>query len=450
MTQRVAVVGGGITGLAAAYELGRLAPEVEVVVHEAADRPGGKVRTTAFAGRPVDEGADAFLARVPWAVELCRELGLAADLVTPAQRSAYVFCDGALRRLPPGLVLGVPTDLEAVAASGIVPGPVTARPAPAPLAPGADITIGALVRQQLGDDVLERLVDPLLGGINAGDCDRLSARAAAPRLADAAERSADLVGALRSQRPSDPGTPLFYAPRGGMGALVDALLAALAAHGARVCTGSPVIDLGALDADAVVVAIPAYRAAPLVARAGAGAAGDRLASMPYASVALVTLAYPADAVDRALDASGFLVPRTEGLLVTAVSWATSKWPHLRPDDGRVIVRASAGRLGDERIASLDDRALVDAVHTVLTSTMAVTTHPDEVRVSRWERSFPQYQRGHLDLVDEIESDVSERLPRVVLAGAAFRGLGVPACIRHGRRGARTAVRALGTVSGAAS
>ncbi|MGQ0615930.1 MAG: protoporphyrinogen oxidase [Acidimicrobiia bacterium] len=449
MTRRVAVVGGGVTGLAAAYELGRLAPDVEVVVHEAAGRVGGKVRTTAFAGRPVDEGADAFLARLPWAVDLCRELGLAGDLVTPARRSAYVFCDGALRRLPSGLVLGVPTDLEAVAASGIVPGPVAARPAPAPLAPGADITIGALVRQQLGDDVLERLVDPLLGGINAGDCDRLSARAAAPRLAEAAERSADLVGALRAELPSDPAAPLFYAPRGGMGALVHALVGALAAAGARVCTGSPVVDLGALDADAVVVALPAHLAAPLAARAGARSAADRLASVPYASVAVVTLAYSAEAVDRALDASGFLVPRTEGMLVTAVSWATSKWPHLTPDDGRVIVRASAGRLGDERIAGLDDRALVDAVHRELTATMDVTTRPDEVRVSRWDRSFPQYGLGHLDLVDEVESDVAEQLPTVVLAGAAFRGLGVPACIRDGRRGARAAVRALGTVTGPA-
>src|SRR3954469_7193811 len=160
MTQRIAVVGGGITGLAAAYELRALAPDAEIVVYEATDRVGGKVATTTFAGRAIGEGADAFLARVPWGLELCRELGIATQLVSPAQQSAYVWFGGALRRLPAGLVLGVPTDFDAVAASGIVNDPIVVRPSAAPLPGDADVAVGALVRAQLGDAVFERLVDP--------------------------------------------------------------------------------------------------------------------------------------------------------------------------------------------------------------------------------------------------------------------------------------------------
>src|SRR5260221_4058215 len=162
----------------------------------------------------MDEGADAFLARVPWGLELCRELGIEGQLVSPAQPSAYVWFDGALRRLPAGLVLGVPTDLDAVAASGIVTEPIVVRPAAASLAADSDVAVGRLVRAQLGDAVFERLVDPLLGGINAGDGDRLSLRAAAPQLAAAAERDRDLVAALRAQPPAAPG-PGFYSPVGG-------------------------------------------------------------------------------------------------------------------------------------------------------------------------------------------------------------------------------------------
>jgi len=430
--RRVAVVGGGITGLAAAYELRAQAPDAEIVVFEAADRLGGKIATRTFAGRAIDEGADAFLARVPWGLELCRELGIDTELVSPAQQSAYVWFDGALRRLPAGLVLGVPTDLEAVAASGIVAEPIVVRPASEPLAPDADIAVGALVRAQLGDAVFERLVDPLLGGINAGDGDRLSLRAAAPQLAAAAERDRDLVAALRAQPPAAPG-PVFYAPVGGMGAIVDALVDALTANGVELRRDTPVDDLGALAADMVVVTVPASRAADLV-RSSAPSAATLLDGIAYASVVLVTMAYPNAAIARPLDASGFLVPRTEGLLMTASSWSSSKWAHLAGDES-TVVRVSAGRFGDERAVSLDDAALVNALVDEVAGTTDIAGEPIEVRVHRWPRSFPQYEPGHLERVAEIERAMADSLPHVVLAGAALRGLGVPACIRQGREAA---------------
>ena len=434
---RYTVVGGGISGLAAAYELRGLAPEAEIVVLEATDRFGGKVQTTDFAGRAIDTAADAFLARVPWGVELCRELKLEGQLVSPAEQSAFVWFDGELRRLPAGLVLGVPTDFDALQASGIVPDRITVHPAEAPLAPDEDIAVGALIRGQLGDAVFERLVDPLLGGINAGDGDRLSTRAAAPQLADAASRDRDLVAALRAAQPSAAPGPVFYSPVGGMGAIVDALVGSLTTGGVELRANAPVDDLASVDADATVVAVPAFAASELL-RSVAPKASELLADIDYASVALVTLAYPNEGITRPLDASGFLVPRTEGLLMTATSWSSSKWAHLA-DGATTLLRVSTGRLGDDRPAALDDDALVRALLPEIEQTSGLRGEPLEVAVHRWPRSFPQYAPGHLDRVDDIDRALSAAAPHVALAGAAMRGLGVPACIRQGREAARALV-----------
>jgi oxygen-dependent protoporphyrinogen oxidase len=431
---RIAVVGGGITGLAAAYEARALAPDAEIVVYEATDRVGGKVGTTTFAGRLVDTGADAFLARVPWALDLCRELRIESQLVSPAQTSAYVWVGGALRQLPTGLVLGVPTDLNALRASGIVPETVVVRPSRAPLGAHEDAAVGAIVRAQLGDSVFERLVDPLLGGINAGDGDRLSIRAAAPQLAAAAQRSGDLVAALRHE-PAPPAGPVFLAPVGGMGAIVDALVEALGELHVDIRRGESVDDIGSVDADGMVLAIPAYRAAALL-RDEAPAAARGLAAIAYASVALVTLEYPTSACARPLDASGFLVPRGEGLVMTATSWSSSKWAHLA-DGNSVVIRVSAGRFGDERVNALDDDELVRALVEEVGFTSELAGDPSAVRVERWPMSFPQYEPGHLDRVATIEAALAATRPGVVLAGAALRGIGVPACIRQGREAARS-------------
>jgi oxygen-dependent protoporphyrinogen oxidase len=370
---------------------------------------------------------------VPWGLDLCRELGIETTLVSPATSKAYVWWDGELRSLPPGLVLGVPTDLDAVTSTGIIDEPVVAHPAGAPLAPDADISVGALVRAQLGDAVFERLVDPLLGGINAGDGDRLSLRAAAPQIAAAAERNRDLVAGLRDAPPTAPG-PVFYAPRDGMGALVDALTAWLRGQRVELRTGSASTVEEALgDADAVIVAVPAYAGSNAIAPIAPKTARE-LATIEYSSVALVTMAFDRSEIHRVLDGSGFLVPRTTGLLLSACSWASSKWSHLDEGD-TVLVRASTGRLGDERFAAMDDDALVTTLLDELATTSAITGAPREIRIKRWMQSFPQYEPEHLDLVDRIERQLAEEAPNVVVTGAALRGLGVPACIRQGREAA---------------
>jgi oxygen-dependent protoporphyrinogen oxidase len=453
----VVVVGGGITGLTAARTLALAGATVTLVEPE---HVGGKLRGSPFAGMVLDEAADAFLARVPDAVELCSELGLEADLVAPAARRAYVWSRGELRLLPQGQVLGVPTDLDELAASGILSTEGVARARQELSIPMAasdsDVTIGELVRGRLGDEVHERLVDPLVGGINAGDTDRLSLAATVPQLHAAAHSGAgSLIEACRVQRQAvaDPSAPVFLAPRGGMGVLAEAVSEDVSARGVQVVAGRAVglererggwrvaLEGGqALRADGVLIATPAGAAAGLVTPHAPSAAAV-LAAIPYASVAMVTIAVPRAAIERELEGSGYLVPRVEHRTITACSWATSKWPHLSDGD-TVVLRVSVGRDGDDAALALADEALVAAVLADLADTMALRGSPTEVRVTRWPASLPQYRPGHLERIDTLEADLSARAPSVVVTGAALRGLGVPACIRQGTAAAGRLLAAL--------
>lgn len=448
--EALVVVGGGIAGLVAARDLALAGARVTLVEP---DRLGGKLRSSAFAGVELDEAADAFLARVPGGLELCRELGLDGDLVSPAARRGFVWSHGALRELPQGQVMGVPTELEELAATGIVSAAGVERARQdltTPLVvPDEDVAIGALMRTRLGDEVVDRLIDPLVGGINAGDTDRLSLRASVPQL-EAAVRSGapSLIEACRIQRAAatDPNAPVFFAPRGGMAALAAATLEDATQRGVEVVAGRAVglerehggwrvaLEGGrALAADGVLLAAPAGVAAGLL-RPHAPETAAVLAAIPYASVAMISVAVDRAGVDRDLDGSGYLVPRVEGRTITACSWATSKWPHLSVEDN-VILRVSVGRDGDDAALSLSDAALIEAVLADLADTMALRGAPSEVRVTRWPSSLPQYRPGHLDRVAAMEGGLAAAAPTVVVTGASLRGIGVPACIRQGRAAA---------------
>jgi oxygen-dependent protoporphyrinogen oxidase len=447
---KVTVVGGGISGLVTAYRLASAG--ADVTVREAEGRLGGKIDTTPFAGLPaVDTGADAFLVRVPHAVELCHELGFGDELIAPATGSAYIWSRGALRRIPLPNFLGVPLDGESLAASGIV-GEGAADAIAADLArtvdagmPDGDESVGSLVRRRLGDEVLERLVDPLLGGIYAGDADRLSLDAGAPQLAAAARADASLVRALREvrARAAASDAPVFLAPPDGMSRVIRELEARL---GDRVVRGEPVESIerdgdgyrvDGSAADAVVLATPAFVSARLL-RQVAPRTAELAAAIEYAGVVLVTFAFARDAIDRELDASGFLVPKVEHMLLTACSWSSTKWAHLGAGS-HVVVRASAGHFGNEHALALDDDVLVQAMLDELGETMAVRGEPAEVRISRWPRAFPQYTPGHNDRVAALEASLVSEARGVFVTGAAYRGIGIPACVGAANDTARRAL-----------
>jgi oxygen-dependent protoporphyrinogen oxidase len=428
---KVAVVGGGIAGLAAAYDLAKGGDEV--VVHEATERVGGKLRTEPFAGGVLDAAPDAFLARRPEAVQLCEELGLRDELEPPARGNSYLWSRGALRPVPKGQVLGVPTDFKALRASGVLSTLGLVRAALEPWLPGtplgADETVGDVIRRRYGAETAARLVDPLIGGINAGHTDRLSIDCVAPQIAAAARRGRSLTAALRALPAPAPG-PVFFTLPGGMERLVGALVGAIEGMGGEVRAGSAVSSLDELDADAVVLAVPAFAAAPLLAPRAPDVARV-LADIEYSSVTLVALAYPDGAVDRPLDASGFLVPRPEGMLMTACSWSSSKWSHLAAP-GRFLLRVSAGRVGDDRAEAMTDDAVVARLRDELRTTMGLHGEPIDVAVHRWPRAFPQYAPGHLTRMAEAQAALPEGL---ALAGAMLGGVGIPACIATGRSAA---------------
>ena len=438
----VAVIGGGITGLAAAWFVRETA---DVTVFEATARVGGKIRTSDFGGRPIDEGADAFITRTPDGVDRARELGLGDELVAPAAGQASLWARGRLRPLPPN-VLGVPTDLVALARSGILPPAAVARAALDLVLPrravNGDRAVSDVIGGRLGRGAAIGLVDPLLGGIHAGHTDSLSIDAVAPQLAAAARRHRSLVLGLGAERtrPAGAGGPVFLTPRSGVGQLVERLADKLAGtiEHTRVDRIEPAPGGGWQVAgrtfDGVVLAVPAPSAAALVGTRSSRAAAE-LRTITHSSVVLVTMAYAAAAVpaDR-YAGSGFLVPRPEGRLMTACTFGSNKWPHWSGADTRVV-RVSAGRTGDERAFELTDGRLVDALHRELTEAIGVTARPLEVRVSRWPDAFAQYGPGHLDRVERIERALAADMPGVVVAGGAYRGVGIPACIASARRAA---------------
>lgn len=436
---RVLVVGGGITGLTTAYRLAD-SGHVSVTLREADHRLGGKIRTTAFAGLPaVDEGADAFLLRVPDAIGLAEQLGLAGDLTHPTGARAAVWHDG-LHAIPDGLVLGVPGSVTALARSRLLSRRGKARAALEPLLPRTPVdhdAIGPLVRARFGDEVHERLVDALVGSIYAADTDHFSLDAV-PQLASLARHHRSLLlGGRRMRRDAGAATasgPIFAAPRGGTAALVDALTDALAGLDVAVRTGSPV---GLIEADGgawrvddeafdrVVLATPARTTAPLVA-AVAPAAAELLGATDHADVILVTLAIPGDEWPTRLHGrSGYLVPKPDQRRVTAASFGSQKWAHWQPDDGRQVLRVSLGRDGLP-VGHLDDDTVLTSVIDEVGHHLGLELRPDEVRISRWPAAFPQYRPHHADRVARLERSLPAGLH---VAGASHHGIGIPACVR---------------------
>jgi len=494
----VAVVGGGMAGLAAAWELALTAePGTRIVVLEAGGRPGGKVRSAVFAGRTVDVAADAFLARRPEATGLCDELGLADARVAPGASGASLWVRGKLRAMPDGLSLGVPTRAWPTVRSGIL-GPRGVLRAGLDLVTPhrgdpldtSDRSVGDIVGSRLGHEVVERLVDPLVGGIHAGGVEDLSAQSTFPPLLAAARRSGSLIRALRHPPtpgptpgptpPAAPGEappPVFWSLDGGTARLPAELATALAARGVAIHTGVAVESmdrrasdgsgatwrlglagdaagvagavggpdgLGALDVDAVVLAVPAGQAAGLL-RDHAPRAASILAGIEYASVTVVTLSLPTGTVRSALDGTGFLVPRTSLIggrpaFITGCTYLDRKWPGLaRPDDD--LLRLSVGRYGDHRADTLDDAELVAAVVAELAEVHDLSGGPRQSLVTRWDGAFPQYRPGHLTRTSTVEQAVAA-LPGVAVAGAAYRGVGIPAVVGSGRAAARAVLESL--------
>jgi oxygen-dependent protoporphyrinogen oxidase len=454
VSSRVAVVGGGISGLAAAYRLRTLlGPAAEIVLIEGSRRLGGALRTVELGGVALDVGAEAFLMRRPEAVGLVEELGLGGQLTYPTPAAPTVRAGGRTVALPTRTMLGLPGAAADVA--GLLSAQGVARVAAEPTMPlcwepGQDAAVGMLLRERAGDELVDRLVDPLLGGVYAGRADALGLRATLPAVATALDRGAGslLAAASAALVPGQPSgrlppggpSPVFGTLRGGLSVLVDALVAAAAV---RPLLGLPVrglartpggwrLALGSagqaayVDVDAVLLAVPAPALRRLLADPlpAASAAAGRV---EVASSAVVGLALPLAAARAALpEASGVLVAAAEPLSVKAFTFSGRKWAHARSEQV-LLVRASLGRHGEARVLHRDDAELLDAVRADLAALTGITAMPVATVVIRWGGGLPQYAPGHLDTVAALERDVTGSAGLAV-AGATLHGIGVPACI----------------------
>ena len=455
---KLVVVGGGIAGLAAAHRLATIAPDAELTVIERDERLGGKLVTERGEGYVVEGAADSFLSRKPRGIGLVEELGFAGTLVgrRPEHARSFVRRDGELHPLPEGLTGMIPTDLAALEKSALLSpegrvrlaAEVEVPPEPA----GGDESIASFVSRRFGAEAYERLVEPLLTGIYGGDGAQLSIQATFPNLRALELEHGSLLRGLRTQLQPSGDYPPFVSFRDGMGALVDALAAELA--GARVDTGRAAtavrrrssgweVELDGtevLDADGLVLAVPAFDVAALLAELDADLAGE-LSAIPYASSAIVTLAYPADA--HRLDGYGYLVPRAEGSDVLACTWSSSKWKGRAPA-GRSLIRVYLGRFGERDVTADFDEELLALSRREL-RVLEIEAEPERTWIHRWPRGMPQYVLGHLERVERIASAL-ERHPGLGLAGAAYRGVGIPDCIHSGEEAARSVARALAGAS----
>ncbi|MFE6779756.1 protoporphyrinogen oxidase [Streptomyces sp. NPDC057702] len=445
---RVVVIGGGISGLAAAHRL--VDGGARVTVLEASGRLGGKLYAGRIAGVPVDLGAESMLARRPEAVDLARAVGLADQLCPPAAAAAGLYTRGALRPMPAGHLMGVPGDLAPLAASGVLTDAGLARvregATPPPLEAGEDVGIGEYVAARLGREVVDRLVEPLLGGVYAGDAYRISLRAAVPQLHEAARTPGPLTESVRGllrRAAAGPaaGGPVFLGIEGGVGRLPLAVAEVVRARGGDVRTHAPVRALtragagwrvvteggAALSADAVVLALPAPAAARLLAAEAPAAATD-LAGVEYASMALVTMAFRRAEVAALPPGRGFLVPSVDGLTIKASTFSSNKWGWVDAGDPDLFVlRTSVGRHGAEADLEREDADLVERSLTDLRTTVGLTARPVASRVERWAGGLPQYPVGHLDRVARVREQVA-KLPGLRVCGAVYDGVGIPACV----------------------
>jgi oxygen-dependent protoporphyrinogen oxidase len=482
MSKRIAIVGGGITGLAAAYHLKRRAQkerlDVSCVLFERDSRLGGKIRTHREGGFVMEEGPDSILARKPAGIGLIRELGLESEMVgsNPAAMKTYILYKGKLENIPPGTNMGVPAKFGPFASTALVSWPGKLRALLDLVLPKSevhsDVALGAFLRRRLGDEVVDHVVEPLLAGVYAGSVDELSLRATFPQFLELEQQYRSLIlGSIRQRRQARTRAPesaaktraaqasgrsAFVTLNNGLQTIVERLYDELHTW-AELYINTYVQSLGRREsgkyelkivdangprtvvADAVIVCTPASVAADLLAPLCEAA--DRLRSIPYVSTATVLLGFQGESLRVELDGSGFVIPRTEGRNITACTFTSSKWPHTAPK-GQVLVRCYVGRAGQQEVLSRSNEEIVETVRAELRDILGITATPWFTRVARWHHAMPQYRVNHLELVEDTDAAVREQIPGVFLAGASYRGVGIPDCIHDGTNAADRALEHL--------
>ncbi len=472
----VVIIGGGISGLSTAVALLEQAAAAEVALSctilDAAPGWGGKIVTHRVGRLVMEAGPDSFLSQKPWGMELCRRLGIADQLINtnPIEKKASVLRGGRLHELPEGLVTFTSTQLGPFFRSGLLSWLDLARMGCDVLIPPRrsteDESLAAFFRRRFGRHACERVMEPLMAGIYAGDADQMSLRATFPRFYELEQAHGSVIRGMmaarraRAQKGADKRPPhtMFVTLKNGLADLVAGLTARIQQTGGVLRAGVQVealrvrshqagrwmydmicTDGTALSSEALVLATPAYVSAELVRPLSPLAAG-LMERIPYASTATISLVYPAEAVGARLQGFGFVVPRIEGRDLIAATWTSNKWPHRAPPE-EVSVRCYLGGVGREAVLQRDDEGLVRCVREELASIVGLQATPNYVEVNRWPRAMPQYTIGHLDRLTQLDAALS-RFGGLAVTGAGYRGVGLPDCIRDGAETAAQMLRYL--------
>jgi oxygen-dependent protoporphyrinogen oxidase len=463
--KRIAIIGGGISGLSAAFYLQKAraaGADLEYTLFESGQRLGGSMYSDQVEGCLVEAGPDSFLTEKPWALSLCKDLGIADQLIgsNDSQRKTYIVVNGRLVVMPDGLMFMVPTQLVATALSPLFSWSTKLRMARELLHPPrpmqSDETVAQLVERHFGAEVVDRLADPLLSGVYGGDAARLSARAVLPRFVEMEEKYGSLSRAMLAAHKKmmatrkHPPPPLFTSLRDGMQQMVDAIAARLDHESIRLRTHilrvypedaswRVAIEMNGEERfDAVLIATPANVAGTLLDGVDRGLARNLL-DITYSSSITVTLGYYKQQLAGLPPGFGFLVPRSEGTRMLACTFVHNKFPHRAPED-KGILRCFLGGARDEAVLALSDDEILETVHRELRDILKLDARPIFARVYRWRGAMAQYEPGHIARVQRIEKRASE-IPGLALAGNAYHGIGVPDCIRSGMEAANALAQA---------
>jgi protoporphyrinogen/coproporphyrinogen III oxidase len=456
---QIAIVGGGITGLVAAYTLQKHLQQQDhparILLLEAAPCLGGKIQSIEFAGTTVDTGAEAFVAQA--GRQLCIDLDLENQLLAPLSSQTNIWTRGRIRPLPGGLAMGIPTNPLPIAQSGILSPFGLLRAGLDLLLPRTklppDPTIAQVIGSRLGSDLLNHLVEPLIGGIHAGRADRLSLAAVAPQLASAAQNQRSLILGLRPKKssqnlPIKSAVPQLLTFEKGLTTLIERLQQSLSNVDIRTNISLSTLHRNedgsyqllcengeALSAASVVLATPASNTSTILQQL-LPEISSKLRQIEHASVMVTHLAYHLSALPTGrLQGTGFLVPRANGKLMNACTCINNKWPRQSSSD-LLIFRCSAGRAGDDRAAAMSDEELSHTLHQELVEALGLREQPVQTHIARWPSAFPQYISGYQARIKQMEQVLSERTPGLFLAGAPYHGLGLASCIKDGSQVAR--------------
>lgn len=462
--KKITVIGGGITGLSAAFylhqELQSRGVEAEIHLSEATDRFGGKIQTMERDGFIFEKGPDSFLSRKVWILDLVKELGIEHELTgtNPAKKRNYILHHNRLYQMPEGMVMGIPSKIKPFITTDLISLPGKLRAMLDFFLPAhkgnADESLGHFMERRLGKEVLYKIAEPLLSGIYAGDTHRLSIQATFPQFAEMEKKHGSLIRATMKSSakqganlPGKSGTAtksVFMTFKHGLQTLVNTLITTLEQKGVILHKNRPLTSIvkktdgtGYIltyngseqeECDAVILTLPTRHAAQVLKD---HAVADKLLDIEFVSVANIVLAYNRDEINHPLDGSGFVVPRTENRFITACTWTSEKWLHTTSPD-HVLIRCYVGRAGAEAWMQMNDEEIITRVRQDIKETMGIEATPIFTEVTKLFESMPQYDVGHLQRVEQIRTELQATMPDVWITGAAFHGVGLPDCIRQGK------------------